>query len=43
MAKDFVENGCKVYQVKVRAIAKTSGGTKYGKYSKIKTVKIKKK
>ena len=32
----------KTYQVKVRAIAKTSSGTKYGAYSKIKTVKIKK-
>lgn len=33
----------KTYQVKVRAIAKTNSGTKYGTYSKIKAVKIKKK
>jgi len=33
----------KTYQIKVRAIAKTKSGIKYGNYSKIKTVKIKKK
>lgn len=33
----------KTYQVKVRAIAKTNSGTKYGTYSKIKTIKIKRK
>lgn len=31
----------KTYEVKVRAIAKTSTTTKYGTYSKIKTVKVK--
>ena len=31
----------KTYEVKVRAMAKTAAGVKYGKYSKVKTVKIK--
>lgn len=33
----------KTYYVKVRAIAKTNSGTKYGSYSKAKSVKIKRK
>jgi len=33
----------KTYQIKVRAIAKTKSGIKYGNYSKIKTIQIKKK